>query len=815
MSTGKKSVPAGRRGRTALPGQRGAALLVFMLLMVMGGLFYIFSGLPSDSTDSRRTQQTQETLTLAREALVGHALQYREQQLAQGQPGRMYGYLPLPDLGSTRNNNVGCLQEGCDAANFAGNALGSTVIGRLPWRTLGIEPLRDRAGECLWYAVSGSHQREQRLSPMNWDALGHLDIVVANGTAALASALASAHERPVAVIFSAGPALPGQNRAPAGGDDVARCGGNYDVANYLDPAAAAALGGVTNYLAGTNKAYAVTDALVPKALTTRGRVFASGGNFLADACPGSDCSLLANDTGLALTGDALFGAVRKHAYFRTDINALLDRMVNCLRDQAIASGTAARIADSTCYDATKAPQGYYDHYKEMIFLARPSGPFTVNGDGTCAAALIFAGQRSAAQQRATAAQKLDFSNYLEGANLANFSAAGTAFSGPTSLERAPAQAPEQDIVRCVPGTPSVTPVTSPTLGANQLVAYNTATRTLTLGRQDITTGWGYNANALFGCGWFSDVRAIGNGLRSYFNFQFMDVGGSVGLNGFVFALVDGLRNNLNVCGGGSSHLGYSGDNGTTPKIRYPKIGVEFDQSRQSGFSESADLSSNPGRNDPCGTTGCGGTAGFNSHAALVYWGHEIANGFDGVTRPNDDDNVHGYPTAGSLAGTRRPPRSHLDPAIESGIRFVNLRGNPLHSSVYHVRVELTPVRTPNADASLSKTAVNTQVWIDDDNDGDLSTLTPCEAALKDTTRPMSLYMLSDPTCTPKLTQTADLFDVQEAACVSGACPAGQACGSDNMCYRPALERIQLGFTGSQRTSDQQVNIKDLFTTWLP
>jgi hypothetical protein len=36
-----------------------------------------------------------------------------------------------------------------------------------------------------------------------------------------------------------------------------------------------------------------------------------------------------------------------------------------------------------------------------------------------------------------------------------------------------------------------------------------------------------------------------------------------------------------------------------------------------------------------------------------------------------------------------------------------------------------------------------------------------------------------------------------------------------MFYRPALNRIQLGFTGSQRTSDQQVNIQDLFTTWLP
>ena len=36
-----------------------------------------------------------------------------------------------------------------------------------------------------------------------------------------------------------------------------------------------------------------------------------------------------------------------------------------------------------------------------------------------------------------------------------------------------------------------------------------------------------------------------------------------------------------------------------------------------------------------------------------------------------------------------------------------------------------------------------------------------------------------------------------------------------MCYRPALDRIQLGFTRSQRTQDQQMEIYDIFTTWLP
>lgn len=798
-----------------------------MILLIMGGLFYFVRGLSPESIDTRRTQQNQEALAQAREALIGYAMQYREQQLAQGQPGRVYGYLPLPDLGTTRNNNAGCVAEGCDAANFAGNALNSTVIGRLPWRTLGLEPLRDGHGECLWYAVSGSHQRELRVSPMNWDTLSHLDVVVANGSAALVSALAGAHERPVAVIFSAGPPLPGQDRAPVGGDDVARCGGNYDVANYLDPATAAALGGVTNYLAGTNKASAVTDPTTPKALSLQGKAFASGGNFLPNACQGGDCDLVANDAGLAITGDTLFAAIRKSAYFRTDINAMLDRMTFCLRDQIVAGGftpaaiggftppadkSAGRIPSHACYDDSQNPLGYYSHYSEMLFLAKPNaGNFTVNGDANCAGVLLFPGQRSAGQQRVTTAQKNAPSNYLEGSNLASFTAPGTTFGsvgGPTLLDRAPLQAPEQDIARCIPVGASFTTVESPVLtaqGFGQIVAYDAATRTLTLGKQDVTTGFGAGADALFGCAWVSEVRTLGSGVRAYYRFQFKKVGTSVGGNGFVFAIADAMKNSFLSCGAAGSHLAYSGNNGTTPIIDFPKIGIEFDQSRNTGFSEFASLTlGNPGRNDPCGTA-CSGA--FNSHAAIVYWGHEVA-GADGVTRPNDDDNVHGFPTA--PPGPRPPPRSHADPATESGIKFINLRGYPdssFDSKLYHVRVEVTPTRNVNLAAELSNTSMRTEVWIE----GDASLIDQI-AALKNTTRPMSLLY---PTYATTLSDTALLYDVAVAACSGGACPSGQACGTDNMCYRPALQTVQLGFTGSQRTSDQEVTINDFFTTWLP
>ena len=235
------------------------------------------------------------------------------------------------------------------------------------------------------------------------------------------------------------------------------------------------------------------------------------------------------------------------------------------------------------------------------------------------------------------------------------------------------------------------------------------------------------------------------------------------------------------------------------------MGIEFDQSRNTGFSESVDPTSS-GRNDPLG-------GAYNSHAAITYWGHEATNVTDSVTLPDFDDNAHGFPTVGSLAGPRQPPRSHADPATESGIKFINLRGQPAatdDSRLYHVRVEVTPTRSVNpAAAELSNTSLRTEVWMEWD-----PSLTGQIAAIQNTTRPMSLLYPAY-AATPTLSDTAILYDVQEAACVSGVCPSGQACGTDNMCYRPALQKLQLGFTGSQRTQDQLVEIQDFFTTWLP
>ncbi len=873
---------------------KGFVLIALLAMLAIGGLYFFISNLSPEYLRNKAQQQTGDSLAQAREALIGYAIRFRDEQVAQGSAGLVYGYLPMPDLGTSRNNTAGCVEEGCEAANFAGNAANVTVIGRFPWRSLGTGALRDADGECLWYAVSGSHQRVQRASPMNWDTLSQLDVVVANGTAAMASALASAiaqgiasaYDRPIAVIFSPGPPLPGQNRGTVAGDSVTECGGNYDPKNYLDPSDTAALAGVVNFFPATDSASpekpwadrtaAVTSA-ASKEVSINGNIHRRGDSSLwSGACPAGSsdiCSVASNDGGVTLTSTQLFQTLRGSSYFRTDINAMLERMTECLRDQIAAGGsftpvaltntlppltdkTVGRIPSNTCYDDTQNPLGYYSHYGDQLFVLKPNaGSLSVSLDAAaaqnCAAGLIFAGQRgtknpaptnggeSLLQLRTSAQVSASNSttninwpaNYLEGSNLTTFTTTGAlSLSGNSMLAQVRASKSnsgdiarcttgslwklddpachlaEQDIVRCIPSGANLSVVESPNLSAaQQLVAYNPATSTLTLGKENVTNTTADPA-ALFGCAWTPEEKTVGSGFRSYFQFTFATLGTSVGNTGFVFALIDSESNPNLPCGMAGNHLGYSGDNTVTPKVAFPKIGIEFDQSRNTGFpGTSGESSTNAGRKDPCYVSSCGAVPAqtANSHAAIVYWGHESANATDAVTVPNNDDNVHGFPTAGSLASVRRPPRNpDTSPGIENES---SLRTG---GQLFHVRIEVTPTRTVSATAENSKTSLVTKVWLLADS----LTVANQIVAMKDTTRPMAeLY----PSFTEKLTDTGTVFDVAGSACSSGVCPANQTCGSDNICYRQGLRKARLGFTGSQRTNDQQVTIAKMFNTWLP
>lgn len=153
--------------------QRGAVALLLMLLVVLtlGGAVL---GGALGTAGQRSADPTQAALAQAAQTLAGYARAQRCQTLA----GAVTDYLPCPDLGPP---------EGVAAPACPG-----TVRGRLPWRTLGLAPLRDAAGECLWYerSASGAH------------------------------------------VIAPGLALAGQARAASGAAPV--CGGHYNAADYLE-----------------------------------------------------------------------------------------------------------------------------------------------------------------------------------------------------------------------------------------------------------------------------------------------------------------------------------------------------------------------------------------------------------------------------------------------------------------------------------------------------------------------------------------------------------------------------------------------------
>jgi len=185
----------GIRGR-----QRGIALMLLMLLAIVtaSAIFVAALGQPGTRNALQEQERTLQALQLAKEALIAYAAN-------QNIPGR----LPCPE----NTLLIGTSTEG--------SALGGCTlpaIGRLPWRTLNLGDLRDAYGERLWYAISPGF----RLAPINSETQAQLTVDGVPNTA-------------VAIIFSPGPALPGQTR-PTTAPVQPAPDANYLtwVANYLD-----------------------------------------------------------------------------------------------------------------------------------------------------------------------------------------------------------------------------------------------------------------------------------------------------------------------------------------------------------------------------------------------------------------------------------------------------------------------------------------------------------------------------------------------------------------------------------------------------
>jgi type II secretory pathway pseudopilin PulG len=195
--------------------QRGAALLIAIALLGLLAVATLARTLAS-SADGNRVLTTERALARARDALAAYGALGNQSGNQSNSPGA----LPCPDLD---NDGVSEQLSGACTAH----------IGRLPWRTLGMGPLLDGSGECLWYArspvFSNNIPTSQRGSSSDKPALNP----ATPGGIAEISASGITGRKVAAVIIAPGPALSGQLRG--GGFGLSGCR-DGDIAQFVEGA---------------------------------------------------------------------------------------------------------------------------------------------------------------------------------------------------------------------------------------------------------------------------------------------------------------------------------------------------------------------------------------------------------------------------------------------------------------------------------------------------------------------------------------------------------------------------------------------------
>ncbi|MGZ8256365.1 MAG: type IV pilus modification PilV family protein [Gallionella sp.] len=194
--------------------QHGAALLIMAVILVVGVSAVLLTTLNSTGIMNARQNNTANALAQAKQALIARATQ----------DGSVLGSLPCPD---GNNDGSADLLVGNDCPSY---------IGRLPWKTLAIDDLRDAQGERLWYALSRNF-RDDNSNHINSDTLGTLNLTGTQTASQL-----------IAIVFAAGSPLVNQTRSTSNtllcngvNQSEALCAQNYLEASNALPSKAAAL----------------------------------------------------------------------------------------------------------------------------------------------------------------------------------------------------------------------------------------------------------------------------------------------------------------------------------------------------------------------------------------------------------------------------------------------------------------------------------------------------------------------------------------------------------------------------------------------
>ena len=202
-------------GKKSQANQRGAVLLLFMVVLIAIASIFVSSlmGKKAAEVTQNKIDHDYKVLRKAKQALLSYAVDYSLPIHAGGFSNM--GILPCPDLNT--NSSSGAQDSPC------GN-LHTNSAGFLPWKTLGIDSLRDSSGECLWYVVSGDYKTGPKARMRNEDSNGSLKVQDENG---LLYHGPNPDDRPIALIITPGGILQGQSHLPD-------CQGNSNEVNYLE-----------------------------------------------------------------------------------------------------------------------------------------------------------------------------------------------------------------------------------------------------------------------------------------------------------------------------------------------------------------------------------------------------------------------------------------------------------------------------------------------------------------------------------------------------------------------------------------------------
>jgi hypothetical protein len=273
--------------------QRGIALLIILLVLGSGALYALLRNLNQNNLHVERDRKTVEALAIAKDALIGFAVNVNLESSTATRPGE----LPCPDM---TNGGLSISSTNTNNCNLATDRL-----GRLPWKTLKLPDIRDGYGERLWYAVSGNFKNNTGIAVLNPSTNGTLTIKDSSGTIVHGNSIT---DGVIAVIFSTGPSLLRQgsttlqNRTCQAGvncDDRQKC-----TASSSSPSVLVPMCNPTNFL---DRAYENDNAVYSEATA----IAPNANGFIQGDILDTNGQLIVNDKFLIITHDELMGNVEK------------------------------------------------------------------------------------------------------------------------------------------------------------------------------------------------------------------------------------------------------------------------------------------------------------------------------------------------------------------------------------------------------------------------------------------------------------------------------------------------------------------------